>query len=60
MLIWFPPIFFFHVPAWLMLGYWFVGNFFSGTLTAIAETSQTTSAEGSRSGRTLGDLSRAW
>src|SRR5208337_5018680 len=24
-LIWFPPIFFFHVPAWLMLGYWFVG-----------------------------------
>jgi membrane associated rhomboid family serine protease len=40
-LIWFPPIFFFHVPAWLMLGYWFVGNFLSGTATAIAETSQT-------------------
>jgi membrane associated rhomboid family serine protease len=40
-LIWFPPIFLFHVPAWLMLGYWFLGNFFSGTLTAIAETSQT-------------------
>ena len=40
-LIWFPPIFFFHVPAWLMLGYWFVGNFLSGTTTAIAETSQT-------------------
>jgi membrane associated rhomboid family serine protease len=40
-LIWFPPIFLFHVPAWLMLGYWFVGNFLSGTATAIAETSQT-------------------
>ena len=21
---WFPPIFLFHVPAWLMLGYWFL------------------------------------
>jgi len=40
-LIWFFPIFFFHVPAWLMLGYWFVMNFLSGTATAIAETSQT-------------------
>lgn len=40
-LIWFPPIFFFHIPAWLMLGYWFVGNFLSGTATAIAYTSQT-------------------
>jgi len=40
-LVWFPPIFLFHVPAWLMLGYWFVANFLSGTATAIAETSQT-------------------
>jgi len=40
-LVWFPPIFFFHVPAWLMLGYWFVMNFLSGTATAVAETSQT-------------------
>ncbi len=40
-LIWFPPIFFFHVPAWLMLGYWFLTNFLSGTSTAIAYTSQT-------------------
>jgi membrane associated rhomboid family serine protease len=40
-LIWFPPIFLFYVPAWLMLGYWFVGNFLSGTVTAIAETNQT-------------------
>jgi membrane associated rhomboid family serine protease len=39
-LVWFPPIFFFHVPAWLMLGYWFVVNFVSGTATAVAETSQ--------------------
>jgi len=30
-LIWFPPIFFFHLPAWLMLGYWFVLQFFAGT-----------------------------
>jgi membrane associated rhomboid family serine protease len=40
-LVWFPPIFLFHVPAWLMLGYWFVMNFLSGTATAITETSQT-------------------
>lgn len=40
-LIWFPPIFLFHVPAWLVLGYWFLVNFFSGTATSIAETSQT-------------------
>lgn len=40
-LTWFPPIFFFHVPAWLMLGYWFLGQFLSGTATSIAETSQT-------------------
>jgi len=39
-LTWFPPIFFFHVPAWLMLGYWFVVNFLSGTSTSIAETGQ--------------------
>lgn len=40
-LTWFPPIFLFHVPAWLMLGYWFLVQFFSGTVTAIAETAQT-------------------
>jgi membrane associated rhomboid family serine protease len=39
-LVWFPPIFLFHVPAWLMLGYWFLANFLSGTTTAIADTSQ--------------------
>lgn len=31
-LVWFPPIFFFRVPAWLVLGYWFVLNFVYGTL----------------------------
>jgi membrane associated rhomboid family serine protease len=40
-LVWFPPIFFFHVPAWLMLGFWFLYQFFSGTVTVIAETAQT-------------------
>jgi membrane associated rhomboid family serine protease len=41
-LVWFPPIFLFHVPAWLMLGYWFLMNFLSGTATSIAETTQST------------------
>ena len=41
-LTWFPPIFFFYVPAWLMLGYWFFAQFLSGTVTSIAETTQTT------------------
>jgi len=35
-LTWFPPIFFFHVSAWIMLGYWFVLNFLSGTATVLA------------------------
>ncbi|MFY9560227.1 MAG: rhomboid family intramembrane serine protease [Terriglobales bacterium] len=41
-LVWFPPIFLFHVAAWLMLGYWFLMQFLSGTVTSIAVTSQTT------------------
>lgn len=41
-LTWFPPFFLFHVPAWLILGYWFVAQFLSGAATAIADTSQTT------------------
>jgi membrane associated rhomboid family serine protease len=40
-LTWFPPIFFFHLPAWLVLGYWFLVQFLSGAATSIAETSQT-------------------
>ena len=39
-LMWFPPIFLFHLPAWLVLGYWFFMQFLSGTATSIAETSQ--------------------
>ena len=41
-LTWFPPFFLFYLPAWLMLGYWFVIQFVSGAATAIAETHQTT------------------
>jgi membrane associated rhomboid family serine protease len=40
-LIWFPPIFIFPIPAWLMLGYWGVSQFLTGAATAIAETVQT-------------------
>jgi membrane associated rhomboid family serine protease len=40
-LIWFPPIFFFHLPAWLVLGYWFFVQFLSGAATSIVETSRT-------------------
>ena len=36
-LTWFPPIFLFHVPAWLMLGYWFLINFLSGTVSSVEE-----------------------
>ena len=40
-LTWFPPIFIFHVPAWLMLGYWAIVQFLSGTATAITESTRT-------------------
>jgi len=40
-LVWFPPIFFFHLPAWLVLGYWFLIQFLSGTATSIANTGST-------------------
>ncbi len=39
-LTWFPPIFFFHIPAWLMLGYWFLLQFLSGAATSLTATSQ--------------------
>jgi membrane associated rhomboid family serine protease len=32
-LTWFPPIFLFHLPAWVMLGYWFVFQFLAGAVT---------------------------
>jgi len=41
-LTWFPLFFLFYLPAWLMLGYWFLFQFLSGAATSIAETSQTT------------------
>ena len=39
---WFPPIFFFHLPAWIMLGYWFLVQFLSGAATSIQYSSNTT------------------
>jgi rhomboid family protein len=39
-LMWFPPIFFFHLPAWLMLGYWFVYQFLSGTAVSLGTETQ--------------------
>jgi membrane associated rhomboid family serine protease len=33
-LTWFPPIFFFYLPAWVILGYWFVYQFLSGTVVS--------------------------
>ena len=35
-LIWFPPIFFFHLPSWIMLGYWFAIQFLSGTVSSLS------------------------
>jgi membrane associated rhomboid family serine protease len=37
-LTWFPPIFLFHVPAWLMLGYWFVVQFLMGAGPSSAQS----------------------
>jgi membrane associated rhomboid family serine protease len=39
---WFPPVFFFHLPAWVMLGYWFLVQFLSGAATSIAYSNNTT------------------
>ncbi len=35
-------VFFLWLPAWIVLGYWFVAQFLSGAATAIAATSSTT------------------
>ena len=40
-LTYFPLVFFFWLPAWLVLGYWFVVQFLSGAATAITPSSQT-------------------
>jgi membrane associated rhomboid family serine protease len=39
-LLWFLPIFFLFlwIPAWLVLGYWFIVQFLSGAATAITST----------------------
>lgn len=38
-LIWFPIFFLFYLPAWVTLGYWFAMQFVSGTVTSIANYS---------------------
>ncbi len=37
-LTWFPPLFLFYLPAWVMLGYWFVLQFLSGAATSSMST----------------------
>lgn len=39
-LTWFPLIFFFYLPAWVLLGFWFVMQFVSGTVSSAAGASQ--------------------
>jgi membrane associated rhomboid family serine protease len=38
---WFPPIFFFYLPAWVMLGYWFVVQFINGAASSIVNVRRT-------------------
>lgn len=38
--VWFPPLFLFDLPAWLVLGYWFVGQFLQGAATVIGGAQQ--------------------
>jgi membrane associated rhomboid family serine protease len=40
-LTWFPPIFFFHLPAWIMLGYWFLLQFLEEAASSVAYSRQT-------------------
>jgi membrane associated rhomboid family serine protease len=40
-LIWFPVFFLFYLPAWVMLGYWFVMQFLSGAASSVAYYSDT-------------------
>ena len=40
-LIWFPIFFFFYLPAWVTLGYWFAMQFISGAATSAAAYSDT-------------------
>jgi membrane associated rhomboid family serine protease len=41
-LIWFPIMFLFYLPAWVTLGYWFAMQFLSGAATSMAAYSDTT------------------
>ena len=41
-LIWFPIMFLFYLPAWVTLGYWFAMQFLSGAATSMAASSDTT------------------
>jgi membrane associated rhomboid family serine protease len=40
-LIWFPIMFLFYLPAWVTLGYWFAMQFLSGAATSMAAYSDT-------------------
>jgi len=40
-LTWFPILFLFYLPAWIMLGYWFVVQFLSGAANAVTYAEQT-------------------
>jgi membrane associated rhomboid family serine protease len=42
----FPPIWFFWLPAWLVLGYWFLAQFVSGAAVTIARTANTARESG--------------
>ena len=39
-LTWFPIFFVFYLPAWIMLGYWFVVQFLSGAATSLTYAGQ--------------------
>ena len=41
-LIWFPILFLFYLPAWVTLGYWFAMQFVSGAATSMAAYSENT------------------
>jgi membrane associated rhomboid family serine protease len=41
-LIWFPILFLFYLPAWVTLGYWFAMQFVSGAATSMAAYSEST------------------
>lgn len=41
-LIWFPILFLFYLPAWVTLGFWFAMQFVSGAATSMAAYSEST------------------